>query len=157
MTAPTVAAPGHQRHALLRRIAAGFRLTSAPGAVLLLLGLGQGTTACAVTHLSGPPESVTVASTSEFPPTAHTRVIRYPAGHTVITRDIHGTDTTVQGTPDHLMDQGAWQWSDAFRQWGDTDADERYGWRPPPRAEQPSPSLRDDYRRRMLERLDGYP
>jgi hypothetical protein len=130
---------------------------SATGVALLLLGLGQGTTGCAVAQVPGPGSSATSLA-SEPPPYAHTRIVRYSDGHAVITRDAHGTDITVQRTPGHLWDDRAWPQSDgAGSRFNDPDMDERFRWRPIERTDHSSSSLRDEYRQRMLERLDGYP
>jgi hypothetical protein len=135
----------------------GFRIMLTTGVALLLLGLAQGTTGCAVAQVPGPGASAT-ALTSEPPLGAHSRVVRYPDGHAVITRDVHGTDITVQRTPAHLWDHRAWPQSNgAGPRFNDPDMDARFRWRPIERTDHSSSSLRDEYRRRMLERLDGYP
>jgi len=146
--------PGSAPSLVVRGRAAGYRLRSVAITVLLLLGLGQGAAGCAVAQVSGPPESPPVALTSQTPLAAQTRVIRYPDGHAVVTRDAHGTDITVQRTPGHYGDHDSWTRSYGF---GDPDTEARFRWQPSHERHQPSPSLRDEYRQRMIERLDRHP
>ncbi len=122
--------------------------------VLLVLGLGQGTAGCAVAQVSGPPESPPVALTSQTPLAVQTQVHRYPDGHAVVTRDAHGTDVTVQRTPGHFGGHNSWTRSYGI---GDPDTEARFRWQPAHEGYQSSPSLREEYRRRMLERLDSHP
>lgn len=129
---------------------AGYRVVTAAGAILLLVGLGYGSVGCAVAQVPGPPEAAAAAAASPPPTTGHTRIIRYPDGRAVITRDSYGTDITVQRTPGGPGTQGGWNGPE-----GD------HG-RPQPGSSaqhehQPAPSLRDEYRRRMLDRLDRHP
>lgn len=138
--------------------AEGHRLSAAAGTFLLLLGLGQGVAACAVAQVPGPPASTPSPVTYPVPPAGHTRIIHYPDGRAVITRDRHGTDVTVQRTPERLGPHDGWDrpvgsghrprdWDTAPDLHGPSDAD----------ARQPSRSLRDAYRQRMLDRLEGHP
>ena len=138
----------------VRGRAAGHGLKSAAVTVLLVLGLGQGTAGCAMAQVSGPLESQAVAPASQTPLAAQSRVIRYPDGHAVVTRDAHGTDITVQRTPGHFGDHDSW--TRPYRL-GDPDREERFRWQPSHERHQPSPSLREEYRQRMLERLDRHP
>lgn len=135
------------------------RVGTAAGLVLLLLGLAHGAAGCTVAQVSGPPEPSASAMTSHALTTAQTRTTHYPDDHAVITHDAHGTDITVQRTPGHIgHDDGFWHWPAGSAD-GSNEMDDatRFGWRPMHERHQRSPSLRDEYRRRMLERLDGSP
>jgi len=148
------AIPGGAPTLVVRGRAAGYRLRSVAVIVLLVLGLGQGVAGCAVAQVSGPPEYPSVALTSQAPLAAQTRVIRDPDGHAVVTRDAHGTDITVQRTPGHYGDHDSWTRSYGF---GDPDTEARFRWPPSLERHQPPPSLGDEYRQRMRERLDRHP
>lgn len=119
-----------------------------------MLGLGHGTAGCAVAQVSGPPESQAAALKAPSASTAETRIIRYPDGHAVVTRDAHGTDITVQRIPDDFGNPDFWPRTYSF---GDPDIETRFRWPRTHESHQASPSLREEYRRRMFERLDSHP
>jgi len=137
--------------------AARHRVATAAGAILLLMGLAQGGAACAVAPVAGPSGSATAGTASPLPQNRDTRVVQYSAGHTVITQDHYGTDITVQRTPGGLGTRGVSPGPGRSHGQWQPDPEQR---RPEVSAQDqylPAPSLRDEYRRRMLDRLDRYP
>lgn len=120
--------------------------------------LGQGSAGCAVARVSGPAERPADPATPPVPLTGHTRIIRYPDGHALISRDSYGADITVQRGPRSLGPDGDAPGPEGFdRRHLNPDTGMRLA---PPRVLHPDrtdPSLRDEYRRRMLERLDAHP
>jgi len=154
MNYPVSAIPGSRPFPVVQGRAAGYGLRSVSVTILLMLGLAQGTAGCAVAQVSGPLESQAAAPTSPAPLAAQTRVIRYSDGHAVVTRDAHGTDITVQRTPSQYGDHDSWTRSYGF---GDQNTEARFRWQPSQERYQPTQSLRDEYRQRMLERLDRRP
>ena len=122
------------------------------------MSLGQGSSGCAVARVSGPPEPSATPSTYPVPVPGHTRIIRYPDGHAVISRDRYGTDITVQRAPGSFGRDGGVpeaEGSDGRHRYPDTRT--TLGRPPAHPTEQSDPSFRDEYRRRMLERLDAQP
>lgn len=134
------------------------RAGAAAGLVLLLLGLAQGATGCALAQVSGPPEPSASTMTSQTPPAAWSRIVHDPDGHAVITRDAHGTDITVQRTPGPIppVDDYGYGFEGAGPGFRDRDETARFRWPPMHERHPTSPSLRDEYRQRMLDRLDGH-
>ncbi|MFO8152066.1 hypothetical protein [Thioalkalivibrio sp.] len=141
-----------------RRKAAGRRIAAVAGIALVLMTLGQGSAGCAVARVSGPAERPADTATPPVPLTGHTRIIRYPDGHALISHDSYGTDITVQRAPGSLGPEGHALGPEGFdRRHLNPDTGMRLV--PPPvhHPDRPDPSLRDEYRRRMLERLDARP
>lgn len=132
-------------------------VASVTGLAAFLLAFSQGAAGCSVAQVSERPalSAATVMSPAQLP--ARTQVTHFSNGHAVIIRNGSGTDITVQRTPGHFGSPGIWpRYGQAGQDWHDMDPEARFRWPRNDEAHPSTPSLQDEYRRRMLQRLDSH-